>query len=159
MEGHYWLSRQYPASGRRGRAAPGHRLLPRNPGEARRTVALEGSLRPGQGPPGTGPHLLRGPRLAPVHGRPRRSWPTSEPRRALAPDNSGNHLYLAQTLMRLHHPERPSQELQRVTQIQPICHRAPGPGGGPQAARRLLARPQGSEVWCPSRVMPRDQVA
>jgi tetratricopeptide (TPR) repeat protein len=139
VEGHYWLALNLCGQAEAAGYMTARRLLPRIMEALERALALDEAY--GQ----AGAHRILG-RIyfeAPA-------WPMSvgdlhkslhhlQAAVRLAPDNSRNHLFLAQTLARLHYPSLARRELERVLTSTGYAIKPQDLEEDCQEARRLLA--------------------
>jgi tetratricopeptide (TPR) repeat protein len=139
VEGHYWLALNLCGQAEAGGYMTGRRLLPTIIDELDRSLALDETFDQ------AGAHRVLGRIYYEAPG-----WPMSvgdinkslhhlQAAVRLAPDNSTNHLFLAQTLARLHYFALAQQELQRVLTSTHYAIRPQDLEEDRQEARRLLA--------------------
>ena len=131
VEGHYWLAMNLCGQADVGGKLLGRRLLPRILEELQRAVALDEAYDQ------AGAHRVLGRIYYEAPG-----WPLSvgdmqkslqhlQAAVRLAPATSTNHLYLAQTLLRLNETPPGAAGIGAGAQIHPRGRQTPGPGGGP----------------------------
>jgi tetratricopeptide (TPR) repeat protein len=143
VEGHYWLGLNLCGQADVGGKLLGRRLLPRLLEELKRAVVLDAAYDQ------AGAHRVLGRIYYEAPG-----WPLSvgdldkslahlQAAVRLAPDNSTNHLYLAQTLTRLNQPELARQELEQVLKASQYAIRPQDLEDDRQEARRLLSEIKG----------------
>lgn len=142
-EGHYWLAMNLCGQADAGGSLLGRRLLPRIMEELMRAVALDETYDQ------AGAHRVLGRIYYEAPG-----WPLSvgdlnkslqhlQAATRLAPATSTNHLYLAQTLERLQHPDQARRELEQVLQSTRYPFKPQDLEEDRQEARRLLAEMNG----------------
>jgi tetratricopeptide (TPR) repeat protein len=143
VEGHYWLALNLCGLADVGGTLQGHRLLPHILEELQRSLAVDESYDQ------AGAHRVLGRIYFEAPGRPfsvgdlQKSLAHLTAATRLAPENSTNHLYLAQTLLRLGEPSKARLELESVLKS---TRHAIHPGGledDRKEARRLLAEFEG----------------
>ena len=131
VEGHYWLAMNLCGQADEGGKLLGRKLLPRILEELQRALALDETYDQ------AGAHRVLGRIYYEAPG-----WPLSvgdlqkslhhlKAAVRLAPATSTNHLYLAQTLLRLQENPAAAAGIGTGAQIHPRCRETPGPGGGP----------------------------
>jgi tetratricopeptide (TPR) repeat protein len=146
VEGHYWLALNLCGQAEVGSKLLGYRLLPRILEELKRAIALNAAYDQ------AGAHRVLG-RI--YYGAP--GWPLSvgdmqksrqhlQAAVHLSPATSTNHLYLAQTLLRLQEAGRARQELEQVLKSTRAAVSPQDLEEDRQEARRLLAEMEGGEA-------------
>jgi tetratricopeptide (TPR) repeat protein len=146
VEGHYWLAMNLCGQADVGGKLLGHKLLPRILEELKRAIALEESYDQ------AGAHRVLGRIYYEAPG-----WPVSvgdmqkslEHLKAavrLSPATSTNHLYLAQTLLRLNEAMQARQELAQVLKSSRYAVKPQDLEEDRQEARRLLGEMEGGEA-------------
>jgi tetratricopeptide (TPR) repeat protein len=147
VEGHYWLALNLCGQADVGGKLLGRRLLPRILEELRRAVALEAAYDQ------AGAHRVLGRIYYEAPGWPLSVGDMQKSRQhlqaavRLAPATSTNHLYLAQTLLRLNEAGLARQELAQVLKSTRAAVKPQDLEEDRQEARRLLAEMEGGEVW------------
>ena len=143
VEGHYWLALNLCGQADVGGKLLGRRLLPRILEELQRAVALDETYDQ------AGAHRVLGRIYYEAPGWPlsvgdlKNPWQHLKAAVRLAPDNSTNHLYLAQTLLRLQDNPAARAGTGTGAQIHPLCRETPGPGGGPAGGPAAAGGNQG----------------
>ncbi len=145
VEGHYWLALNFCGQSEEGGKLLGRKLLPRIIEELQRTLVLDETYDQ------AGAHRVLGRIYYEAPG-----WPLSvgdlqksldhlKAAVRLAPGNSTNHLYLAQSLLRL--PDKPgaAQQLALVLKANSYVVRTQDLENDRREARRLLAEIKGGE--------------
>jgi len=146
VEGHYWLAMNLCGQADEGGNLLGHRLLPRILEELQRAVALDETYDQ------AGAHRVLGRIYYEAPG-----WPLSvgdmqkslqhlKAAVRLAPATSTNHLYLAQTLLRLKENPAAAQELEQVLTSTRYAVKPQDLEEDRQEARRLLAELKAGEA-------------
>jgi tetratricopeptide (TPR) repeat protein len=143
VAGHYWKALNLAGLAGTGGMLEGRRLLPRLLEELQRSLALDPTY------DHAGAHRVLGRIYYQAPG-----WPLSvgnlnkslehlSAAVRLAPETSTNHLYLAETLIRLNQPARARQELQLVLSASQHAIHPQGLADDRREARRLLAEMAG----------------
>jgi len=143
-EGHYWMAMNLCGRADAGGYMLGRRLLPQIIEELDKAVALDQTYDQ------AGAHRVLGRIYFEAPG-----WPMSvgdinkslqhlQAAVRLAPDNSTNHLFLAQTLYRLHYHSLAQQQLEQVLKCTRYAIRPQDLEEDKREARRLLAEFKGS---------------
>ena len=146
VEGHYWLALNLCGQADAGGKLLGHRLLPRILEELRRAVALDAAYDQ------AGAHRVLGRIYYEAPGWPLSVGDMQKSRQhlqvavRLAPATSTNHLYLAQTLLRLQESGLARQELAQVLKSTRAAVKPQDLEEDRQEARRLLAEMEGGEA-------------
>ena len=146
VEGHYWLALNLCGQADAGGKLLGHRLLPRILDELQRAVALEAAYDQ------AGAHRVLGRIYYEAPGWPLSVGDMQKSRQhlqaavRLAPATSTNHLYLAQTLLRLQEYGLARQELAQVLKSTRGAVKPQDLEEDRQEARRLLAEIQSGEA-------------
>jgi tetratricopeptide (TPR) repeat protein len=146
VEGHYWLALNLCGQADEGGKLLGRKLLPRILEELKRALALDEAYDQ------AGAHRVLGRIYYEAPG-----WPLSvgdlekslhhlKAAVRLAPAASTNHLYLAQTLLRLQDNPAAATELEQVLKSSRAAVRPQDLEEDRREARRLLAEIQGGEV-------------
>jgi hypothetical protein len=146
VEGHYWLAMNLCGQADAGGKLLGRKLLPRILEELKRSVALDEAYDQ------AGAHRVLGRIYYEAPG-----WPLSvgdlpkslhhlQAAVRLAPATSTNHLYLAQTLLRLQDNPAATQELEQVLKSSRGAVKPQDREEDRQEARRLLAEIKGGEA-------------
>jgi tetratricopeptide (TPR) repeat protein len=146
VEGHYWLAMNLCGQADEGGSLLGHRLLPRILEELKRAVALDEAYDQ------AGAHRVLGRIYYEAPG-----WPLSvgdiqkslqhlKASVRLAPATSTNHLYLAQTWLRLQDNLAATQELEQVLKSTRYAVKPQDLEEDRREARRLLAEIGGGEA-------------
>jgi tetratricopeptide (TPR) repeat protein len=139
VAGHYWLGLNLAGLADVGGALEGRRLLPRILEELQRSLALNEAYDQAGAHRTLGRIYYEAPRAPFSVGDLDQSLKHLTAAVRLAPECSTNHLYLAETLLRLGQTAQFRQELERVlTSPRPAWH-APGLQEDQREARRLLA--------------------
>jgi tetratricopeptide (TPR) repeat protein len=139
--GHYWLGLNLAGLADVGGALQGRSLLPRLMEELERSLSLDEAYDQAGAHRVLGRIYFEAPRPPFSVGDLDKSLKHLTAAVRLAPDCSTNHLYLAETLLRLGRNEEARRELERVlTCPRPAWH-APGLKEDQQEARRLLQEP------------------
>jgi tetratricopeptide (TPR) repeat protein len=139
VAGHYWKALNMCGLADVGSRFQGFRLLPKI------IAALQQSLALDEAYDQAGAHRVLGRIYFEAPGRPFSVGDLDESRRQLsaavrlAPDNSTNHLYLAETLLKMGHQTQARAELQKVLQARRHAIRSQGLAEDQREARRLLA--------------------
>lgn len=137
--GHYWKAMNLCGQAEIGGRLQGFRLLPQIITELQQTLALEETYDQ------AGAHRVLGRIYFEAPGRPfsvgdlEKSLRHLTAAARLAPDNSTNHLYLAETLLKMDHKPQARQELEKVLQARQHAIRPQNLAEDQQEARRLLA--------------------
>ncbi|MGO8761646.1 MAG: TRAP transporter TatT component family protein [Desulfobaccales bacterium] len=145
VEGYYWLAMNLCGQADEGGKLLGHKLLPRIMEELQRAVALDEAYDQ------AGAHRVLGRIYYEAPG-----WPLSvgdmqkslqhlKAAVRLSPATSTNHLYLAQTLLRLNEAMQARQELAQVLKSSRYAVKPQDLEEDRQEARRLLAEMEGGE--------------
>ncbi len=138
-EGHYWLAINLCGQADAGGLMTGRRLLPQIIEELERAVVLDETYDQ------AGAHRVLGRIYYEAPGWPmsvgdlKKSLEHLQAAVRLAPDNSTNHLYLAQTLYRLHYPSLAQQQLEQVLTSSQHAVKTQDLEEDKQEARRLLS--------------------
>jgi tetratricopeptide (TPR) repeat protein len=146
VEGHYWLALNLCGQAEVGSKLLGRRLLPRILDELQRAIALDATY------DRAGAHRVIGRIYYEAPGWPLSVGDLAKSRQhlreavRLAPATSTNHLYLAQTLLRLQEPGLARQELAQVLKSTHAAVRPQELEEDRQEARRLLAGLEGGEA-------------
>ena len=146
VEGHYWLAMNLCGQADVGGKLLGRKLLPRILEELQRAVALDAAYDQ------AGAHRVLGRIYYEAPGWPLSVGDMQKSRQhlqaavRLAPATSTNHLYLAQTLLRLNEPSLARQELEQVLKSTRGAVKPQDLEEDRQEARRLLAEIQGGEA-------------
>lgn len=140
VAGHYWKALNMCGLAEVGSRFQGFRLLPKILTELKQSLALDETYDQ------AGAHRVLGRIYFEAPGRPVSVGDLDKSRRhltaavRLAPDNSTNHLYLAETLLQMDHKTQAREELQKVLQSRRHAIRAQGLEEDQQEARHLLAK-------------------
>jgi tetratricopeptide (TPR) repeat protein len=148
VEGHYWLALNLCGWADAAGYMMGRRLLPQIFGQLKKAVALDGAYDQ------AGPHRVLGRIYYEAPG-----WPMSvgDLRKSLdhlltavrlAPENSTNHLFLAQTMYRLHYTSLAEQQLEQVLKCTQYAIIPQNLKDDQKEARRLLA-----EIYHPAQYL------
>jgi tetratricopeptide (TPR) repeat protein len=146
VESHYWLALNLCGQAEVGGKLLGRRLLPSIVEELRRAVALDAAYDQ------AGAHRVLGRIYYEAPGWPLSVGDMQKSRQhlqaavRLAPGTSTNHLYLAQTLLRLQETGLARQELAQVLKSTRAAVKPQDLEEDRQEARRLLAEMEGGEV-------------
>ena len=146
VAGHYWKAMNLCGQAEVGGRLQGMKLLPRIMEELQRAEALD------PGYDHAGPHRVLGRIYFEAPGRPfsvgdiQKSLQHLTAAVRLAPEVSTNHLYLAETLLRLNKREQARQELQQVLSASRHAVQPRGLEEDRRAARRLLAELTDSNI-------------
>ena len=146
VEGHYWLALNLCGQADVGSKLLGRRLLPRILEELQRAVALDAAYDQ------AGAHRVLGRIYYEAPGWPLSVGDMQKSRQhlqaavRLAPATSTNHLYLAQTLLRLQEAGLARQELEQVLKSTRAAVRPQDLEEDRQEARRLLSGMEGGEA-------------
>ncbi len=138
-EGHYWLALNLCGQADAGGYMLGRRLLPRILEELERAVALDETYDQAGAHRVLGRIYFEAPAWPMSVGDINKSLYHLKAAVRLAPNNSTNHLFLAQTLYRLHYPSLAQQELERVLKSTQHAVKPQDLEEDRQEARRLLA--------------------
>jgi tetratricopeptide (TPR) repeat protein len=140
VEGHYWLALHLCGLADTGGAMQGRRLLPRIMAELERARSLDESYDQAGSHRVLGRIYFEAPAWPLSVGDLQKSLAHLSRAVTLAPENSTNHLYLAETLLRLHRETQARQELERV--LTSSRHALPPQGleDDRREARRLLQK-------------------
>jgi tetratricopeptide (TPR) repeat protein len=146
VEGHYWLAMNLCGQADVGGKLLGRRLLPRILEELQRAVALDAAFDQ------AGAHRVLGRIYYEAPGWPLSVGDMQKSRQhlqaavRLSPATSTNHLYLAETLMRLNETSLARQELEQVLKSTRGAVKPQDLEEDRQEARRLLAEIKGGEA-------------
>jgi tetratricopeptide (TPR) repeat protein len=138
--GHYWQALNLCGLAEVGGKLKGYRLLPRILEELQRALARDETYDL------AGAHRVLGRIYYEAPGRPfsvgdlKKSLAHLTAAVRLAPENSTNHLYLAETLLRLNQPEKARRELEQVLRATRHAIQPQGLIDDQKEARRLLAK-------------------
>ncbi len=137
--GHYWLALNLCGIAEACGYMTGRRLLPQILEQLQRVVALDGTYNQAGAHRVLGRIYFEAPAWPMSVGDMEKSLEHLQTAVRLAPDNSTNHLYLAQTLARLHFRALARQELERVLTCTQYAIKPQDLEEDRQEARRLLA--------------------
>jgi tetratricopeptide (TPR) repeat protein len=138
-EGHYWLAMNLCGQADAGGYMLGRRLLPQIIQELERAVALNDTYDQAGAHRVLGRIYFEAPAWPMSVGDLQKSLKHLQTAVRLAPKNSTNHLYLAQTLYRLHYRALAQRELEQVLKCTRHAEKPQGLEEDKQEARRLLA--------------------
>jgi tetratricopeptide (TPR) repeat protein len=140
VEGHYWLALNCCGMADVGGMMEGRRLLPRIMEELQRALVLDESYDQAGSHRVLGRIFYEAPAWPFSVGDLQKSLAHLSRAVTLAPDNSTNHLYLAETLLRLHRQDQARRELEKV--LTSTNHALPLKGleEDRRSARRLLQK-------------------
>jgi tetratricopeptide (TPR) repeat protein len=138
VAGHYWLGLNLAGLADVGGILTGRRLLPRILEELQRSLALNEAYDQAGAHRVLGRIYFEAPRPPFSVGDLQKSLTHLTAAARLAPECSTNHLYLAETLLRLGRNEEARQELEQVLTAPRHAWHAPGLKEDQQEARRLL---------------------
>jgi tetratricopeptide (TPR) repeat protein len=147
VEGHYWLALNLCGYADAAGYMMARRLLPEIVEQLKKAVALDGSYDQ------AGPHRVLGRIYCEAPG-----WPMSvgDIQKSLdhlltavrlAPENSTNHLFLAQTMYRLHYTSLAEQQLEKVLKCTQYAVIPQNLKDDQKEARRLLAEINGQQQY------------
>lgn len=145
VEGHYWLALNLCGQAEVGSKLLGRKLLPRIMDELQRAIALDAAY------DHAGAHQALGRIYYEAPGWPLSVGDLAKSRQhlqaavRLAPGTSTNHLYLAETLLRLNEPALARQELAQVLKSTRAAVKPQDLEEDRQQARRLLGQMGGGE--------------
>ena len=139
VEGHYWLALHLCGLADTGGALVGRRLLPQIMKELQQAESIDETYDQAGCHRVLGRIYFEAPAWPFSIGDIQKSLKHLNRAVQLAPDNSTNHLYLAETLMRLNRPEQARQELLRVLKCSHNALLAKGLEDDRQQAKKLLA--------------------
>ena len=143
VEGPYWQALNLCGLADTGGKLQGRKLLPRILEELKRAVALDETYDQAGAHRVLGRIYYQAPRPPFSVGDLQKSLEHLSAAVRLAPANSTNHLYLAQTLLRLKQPAQARQELERVISATKHAIHPQGLQDDHREARRLLAEMEG----------------
>ncbi len=131
VPGHYWLALNLCGIAEACGYMTGRRLLPQIIEQLERVVALDGTYNQAGAHRVLGRIYFEAPAWPMSVGDLQKSLEHLRTAVRLAPDNSTNHLYLAQTLARLHYRSLARQQLEMVLKCTQYAIKPQGFGGGP----------------------------
>jgi tetratricopeptide (TPR) repeat protein len=138
-EGYYWLAMNLCGQADAGGYMLGRRLLPQIMQELERSMALDGTYEQAGAHRVLGRIYFEAPAWPMSVGDLHKSLRHLQAAVRLAPENSTNHLYLAQTLYRLHFRSLAQQQLEQVLKSTRHADNPNNLEQDKQEARRLLA--------------------
>jgi tetratricopeptide (TPR) repeat protein len=138
-EGHYWLAINLCGQADVGGYMMGRRLLPQIIEELKRAVSLDETYDQAGAHRVLGRIYYEAPAWPMSEGDMKKSLEHLQAAVRLAPDNSTNHLYLAQTLHSLHYRSLAQQQLEMVLKCTQYAVKPQDLEDDRQEARRLLA--------------------
>lgn len=143
VAGHYWKALNLAGLADTGGMLQGRKLLPRILEELQRSLAFDPTYDQAGGHRVLGRIYYQAPRPPFSVGNLNKSLEHLSAAVRLAPENSTNHLYLAETLLRLDQRARARQELARVLSASQHAIHPQGLADDRREARRLLAEMAG----------------
>jgi tetratricopeptide (TPR) repeat protein len=143
VQGHYWKALNLAGLADTGGMLEGRRLLPRILEGLQRSLTFDPSYDQAGAHRVLGRIYYQAPRPPFSVGNLKKSLEHLSAAVRLAPENSTNHLYLAETLLRLHQAARARQELARMLSASQHAIHPQGLADDRREARRLLAEMAG----------------